>query len=122
MGTVPVLGSTPHYSRTKYAINASIMQNTEKDYKGWNSYIHIYICLYLYTWTTAAKGFLKNSPAKKKKGGGGLLNQSRNQLKILTGLRTGHSHFKGHSLKLGLVNSHKCDTRKQASEVASRSL
>jgi len=45
------------------------MQNTEKGYKVWNSYIHIYICicLYLYTWTKAAKGFLKN-PLQKKLG------------------------------------------------------
>ena len=61
----------------------------------------------------AAMGFLKNPLPKKA---GELLNHSRNQLKILTGLLTGHS------FKLGLVNSHKCDTRKQASETASHSL
>ena len=51
-----------------------------------------------------------------------MLNQSRNQLRIFTGLLTGHCHLKGHLFKLGLVNSHKCDTCKQASEMASHIL
>jgi len=53
---------------------------------------------------------------------GEMLNQSRHQLKILIGLLTGHCHFKGHLFKLRLVNSHKCDTCKHASETASHIL
>jgi hypothetical protein len=73
-------------------------------------------------WTKAArKGFLKN-PLQKREREEELLNQSRNQLKILTGLLTGPSHLKGHFFKLGLVDSHKCDTCKQASETGSHIL
>jgi hypothetical protein len=63
-----------------------------------------------------AKGFLKRPSAKRA---GELLSLSRNQLRILTGLLTGHCHLKGHLFKLGLVNSPKCDRCKQASETAS---
>jgi len=49
-----------------HAINACIMQNTEKVYKGWNSYIHIYICIYLCMWTKAARGFLKNPLGRQR--------------------------------------------------------
>jgi hypothetical protein len=38
-----------------------------------------------------------------------LLDLSRNQLKILTGLLTGDCHLKGQLFKMGLVNSSKCD-------------
>ena len=48
----------------------------------------------------AAKGFLKRTPAKRA---GELLNLSRNQLRMMTGLLTGHCHLKGHLFKLGLV-------------------
>jgi hypothetical protein len=51
-----------------------------------------------------------------------MLNLSRNQLRILIGLLTGHSHLKGHQFKLGLVNSLECDRCKQASETASHVL
>jgi hypothetical protein len=53
---------------------------------------------------------------------GELLNLRRNQLRIMTGLRTGYSHLKGHVFKKGLVNSPKCHRCKQASETASRVL
>ena len=43
-----------------------------------------------------------------------MLNRSRNQLRIMTGLLTGHCHLKGHLLKMGLVNSPECDRCKQA--------
>jgi hypothetical protein len=51
-----------------------------------------------------------------------LLSLNRNQLRILTGLFTGHSHLKGHFFKLGLVDSPVCDRCKQASETASHVL
>jgi hypothetical protein len=60
------------------------------------------------------KGFLKK-PAKK-------LSLNRNQLRILSGLLTGHCRLKGHLFKLGLVNSIECDRCKQASETASHIL
>jgi hypothetical protein len=63
-----------------------------------------------------AKGFLKKPSARKADE---LLNLSRNQLKIMTGLLTGHCHLKGHLFKLGLVNSPECNRCKQASETAS---
>jgi hypothetical protein len=44
---------------------------------------------------------------------------NRNQLRIQTGLVTGHS-FKWHLFKLGLLDSPKCDRCKQASETAWR--
>jgi hypothetical protein len=53
---------------------------------------------------------------------GELLNLSRNQLRIMTGLLTGHCHLKGHLFKLGLVNSPECNRCKQASETASHVL
>jgi hypothetical protein len=66
-----------------------------------------------------AKGFLKNPSANKARE---LLNLSRNQLRIMKGLLTGHSHLKGHLFKLGLVNSPECNRSKQASETASHVL
>jgi hypothetical protein len=66
-----------------------------------------------------AKGFLKNPSAKRA---GELLNLSRNQLRIMTGLLMGQCHLKGHLFKLGMVNSPKCNRCKQASEMASNVL
>jgi hypothetical protein len=66
-----------------------------------------------------AKGFLKKPSAKEA---GELLNLSRNQLKIMTGLLTGHWHLKGHPFKWRLVDIPECDRRKQASEMASHVL
>ena len=51
------------------------------------------------------KGCLKKPSAKRA---GELLNLSRNQLSILTGLLSGHCHFKRHPFKLMLVNSPQC--------------
>jgi hypothetical protein len=61
-----------------------------------------------------AKGFIK-IPSKKARD---LLNLSRNKLRIMTGLLTGHFCLKGQLFKLGLVKSPECDTCKQASETA----
>ena len=47
---------------------------------------------------------------------GELLNLSRNQLRIIMELLIGHSYLKGHIYKLGLVESPKCGTGKQAFE------
>jgi hypothetical protein len=66
-----------------------------------------------------SKGFLKKLSAKEA---GELLNLSRNQLRIMTGLLTGHCHLKRHLFKLGLVNSPECNRCKQASEMASHLL
>jgi hypothetical protein len=66
-----------------------------------------------------AKGFLKRPSAKRA---GELLSLSRNQLRILIGLLTGHCHLKEHLFNWGLVNSPECDGSKQASEAASRVL
>jgi hypothetical protein len=51
--------------------------------------------------------FLKKKPLCEKVGE--MLRLTRNQLRIMTGLLTEHSHLKGHLFKLGLVNSPKCD-------------
>jgi hypothetical protein len=51
-----------------------------------------------HTWTKAGQGLLKKPSAKKA---GKLLNLSRNQLRILIGLLTGHCHLKGHLFNLG---------------------
>jgi hypothetical protein len=64
-------------------------------------------------------GFLKKPSAERA---GELLNLSRNQVRILTGLLTGHCHLKGHLLELGLVNSPGCNRCKQASETATHIL
>jgi hypothetical protein len=66
-----------------------------------------------------AKGFRKRPSAKRA---GELFSFNRNQLRILTGLFTGHCHLKGHLFKLGLVDSPECDRCKQASETASHVL
>jgi hypothetical protein len=52
------------------------------------------------------KGFLKKASVKKV---GELLRLTTDQLRIMTGLLSGHSHLKGHLFKLGLVNSPECD-------------
>jgi hypothetical protein len=64
--------------------------------------------------------FLKKKTSAKK--ARELLNLSRNQLKIMTELLTGHCHLNGYLFKLGLINSPECDRCKQASEMASHSL
>jgi len=51
------------------------------------------------------KGFLDKTSAKEA---AELLDLSRNQLRILTGLLAGHCHLVGHLIKLGLVNIPKC--------------
>jgi hypothetical protein len=53
---------------------------------------------------------------------GELLNLSRNQLRLMTGLLTEHCHLNGHLIKLVLVNSPECDGYNQASEMASHFL
>jgi len=53
-----------------------------------------------------AKGFLKKASVKKV---GELLRLTTDQLRIMTGLLSGHCHLKGHLFKLGLVNSPECD-------------
>jgi len=45
-----------------------------------------------------AKGFLKNPSVERA---GELLSLSRNQLRIMTGLLTGHCHLRGQLFKLG---------------------
>jgi len=47
---------------------------------------------------------------------------SRNQLRIMTGLLTGHCHLNRHLNKVGLVNSPECGRCKQASETAAHDL
>jgi hypothetical protein len=63
-----------------------------------------------------AKGFLKRTSVKTAED---LLKFSRNCLRIMTGLLTGHCHFKG---TLWLLDCPKCDRCKQASETASHVL
>jgi len=53
---------------------------------------------------------------------GELLSLSKNKLRIMTGLLTGHYHLKGYLLKTGLVYSPECDRCKQASKMASHVL
>jgi hypothetical protein len=66
-----------------------------------------------------AKDFLKRPSVKRA---GELLNFSRNQLRIMSALLTGHCHLKGHLLKLGMVDSPRCDRCHQALETASHIL
>ena len=65
------------------------------------------------------KEFLTKPSASKA---GELLSLNRNQLRIMTGLLTGHCHLKGHLFKLALVNSPECDRWKQVTEMASHVL
>jgi hypothetical protein len=62
-----------------------------------------------------SKGLLKRPSATRA---WELLNLSKNQIRIMTVLPTGHCHLKGHLFKLRLVNSPECDRCKQASETA----
>jgi hypothetical protein len=66
-----------------------------------------------------ARDFLKRPSARRA---GVLLSLNRNQVRILTGLFTGHCHLKGHLFKLELVDSPKCERCKQATETASHVL
>jgi hypothetical protein len=59
------------------------------------------------------RAFFKN-PLQESSGE--LLSVSRNQIRIMTGLLTGHWHLKGHLLLLRLVSSPECDRCMQASE------
>ena len=60
------------------------------------------------------KAFLKKNPSAKK--AEELLSLSRNQLRIMTRLLTGHCHLKGHLFQLRLITSPKRDRCMQASE------
>jgi hypothetical protein len=62
-----------------------------------------------------ARDFLKRPSGRRA---GEPLSLNINQLRILTGLFTGHCHLKGHLFKLGIVDSPECDRCKQASETA----
>jgi hypothetical protein len=62
------------------------------------------------------RDFLKN-PLQKKVGE--LFNLSRNLLRKMAWLLTGHGQLKGHLFRLELANSHECNRCKQASETAS---
>jgi hypothetical protein len=62
-----------------------------------------------------SKGFLKRPSVKRALE---LLKLSRNHLRIMTGLLTGHCHVKGHLFKPGLIDSPGCDSCKHASETA----
>jgi len=66
-----------------------------------------------------AKGFLKRPSAKRA---GELLNLSRDQLKIMMGLLTGHCHLKGDVLTLGLVDSPGCELKVRAAGYLSKEL
>ena len=68
---------------------------------------------------TQAKDFLKIPSAKRA---GELLNLSRNQLRIMSALLTGQCHLKGHLLKLGMLDSPRCDRCHQVFETASHIL
>jgi hypothetical protein len=72
-----------------------------------------------YTDKGRLKAFFKKPSAKKAHE---LLNQSRNQLRIMTGLLTEYCHLKGHLFKLGLLNRPEYNGCKQASETASHVL
>jgi hypothetical protein len=86
--------------------------------RGWMNRKHIEYWQFIHG-QRQAWGFLKGPSARRA---GELLSLSRNQLRILTRLFTGHCHLKGHLFKLGLVDSPKCDRCKQASETASHVL
>lgn len=66
-----------------------------------------------------AKSFLRRPSAKRA---GELLNQSRNQPSIMTGLLVGHCHLKGQLFKVELVQSTGSDWCKLAFETASHIL
>ena len=53
-----------------------------------------------------AETFLKRPSVQ---GAGELLHLSRNQLRIMTGLLTGHCHFRGSLFKLELEGSSRCE-------------
>ena len=76
----------------------------------------------VHTWTKAGEGISLGGRKKLNKKAGELLNLSRNQLRLMTGLLIEYCHLKGHLLKLVLVNSHECDGCKQASEMTSHIL
>jgi hypothetical protein len=65
------------------------------------------------------EGFFERPSVKRA---GELLNLSRNQLRIMTVLLTGHCHVKGHLFNLQLVDNHWCGRCKRASETASHVL
>jgi hypothetical protein len=62
-----------------------------------------------------ARNFLERPSARRARE---LLSLSRNQLRIRTGLVTGHCHLEGHLFKLGLVDSPESERCKKASETA----
>lgn len=66
-----------------------------------------------------AKDLLKRPSPKRVEE---LLNLSRNHLTIMSALLTGQCHLKGHLLKLGMVDSPRCDRCHQAFETASHIL
>jgi hypothetical protein len=60
---------------------------------------------------------LLERPSAKR--AGELCNSSRNQLRIMMGLLTGHCYLKGHVFIMGLIESPACDRHNYASEMAS---
>ena len=98
--------------QTTLGISAKIARDV---IRGWTNSKHVEYWQSIHV-PRQARGFHKRLSAKRA---GLLLSLSRNQLRILTGLLTGHCHLKGHLFKLGLVKSPECDRCKQATETAS---
>jgi hypothetical protein len=71
-----------------------------------------------YVDTGSLRACLEN-PLKKN---WGIAQSEEKQLRIMTGLLTGHFHLKGHLFKFGLINSPESDCCKQASDTYSHVL
>jgi hypothetical protein len=70
-------------------------------------------------WTSRKHKEWQSISAKRA---GKLLNLSRNQLRIMTGLPTGNCHLKGHLFQLRLTDSPHYNRYKQAFEMVSNAL
>jgi hypothetical protein len=105
----------------KYTFGGKVLSYIKTDravIMGWTNRKHTEYWQSIYG-QRQARNFLARSSARTARE---LLSLSRNQLRILTGLFTGHCHLKGHLFKLGLVDRPECDRCKQASETASHVL
>ena len=60
-----------------------------------------------------AESFLKTPTVQ---GAGELLHLSRNRIRVMTGLLTGHCHFRRCLFKLGLAGSSRCERYRQTSQ------
>jgi hypothetical protein len=106
----PFIGPKPACGISAGTAKRAVSDWTNRDHKKyWESL----------TGLKQAKGFLQGPSVRRTKE---LLKLNRNQLRLVTGLLTGHCHLEGHVFKMGLTKSPICERCLEKDESATHIL